>query len=45
MDKTEKYYWLVDAPVGSKEAQVFLNNNNLIFADPDGYFIVTPKAE
>lgn len=45
LDKTEKYYWLVNAPVGSKESQIFLNNNNLIFADPDGYFKVTPNAQ
>ena len=35
---TENYFWLVDAPVGAEKTQVFLSNNNLASADPDGYF-------
>jgi len=33
-----KYYWLVDAPDKNKNERIFLNNNNLIGIDPDGYF-------
>jgi hypothetical protein len=43
LDKTEKYYWLVDAPKNTKTAQVLLNNSNLIFVDPDGYFKLKPR--
>ena len=35
---TENYFWLVDAPAGAEKMQVFLSNNNLASADPDGYF-------
>lgn len=45
LDKTETYYWLVDAPTGTKTAQILLSNNNLVFADPDGYFKIKPKEE
>ena len=40
--KTEKYYWLVDAPNNLESAQIFLSNNNLVFIDPDGYFKIKP---
>ncbi len=40
---TEKYYWLVDAPVNSEQAQIFLSNKNLVYVDPDGYFKIKPK--
>ena len=43
LDKTEIYYWLVDAPTNAETAQIFLSNNNLVFADPDGYFKLKPK--
>ena len=43
LNKTEKYYWLVNAPTNAETAQVFLSNNNLIFIDPDGYFKVKAK--
>jgi hypothetical protein len=45
LNKTEKYYWLIDAPIKSEKVQIFLSNNNLAFADPDGYFEVKPKPE
>ena len=41
--KTEKYYWIVDAPTNIKTTQVLLNNNNLVFVDPDGYFKLKPR--
>jgi hypothetical protein len=44
-DKTEKYYWLVDAPSGVEKAQLYLSNNNLVWIDPDGYFKIKPKSE
>jgi hypothetical protein len=43
LDKTEIYYWLVDAPTNVETAQIFLSNNNLVFADPDGFFKLKPK--
>jgi hypothetical protein len=43
LDKTETYYWLVDAPTNAETAQIFLSNNNLVFADPDSYFKLKPK--
>ena len=43
LDKTETYYWLVDAPTNVETAQIFLSNNNLVFVDPDGYFKLKPK--
>ena len=43
LDKTETYYWLVDAPTGEKPTQIFLSNNNLASVDPDGYFKLKPK--
>jgi hypothetical protein len=43
LNKTEKYYWLVDAPTNSESAQVFLSNNNLVSVDPDGYFKRKPN--
>lgn len=43
-DKTEKYYWLVNAPSNAETAQVFLSNNNLAFVDPDSYFTLKPKS-
>ena len=43
LDKTENYYWLVDAPTNAESVQVFLSNNNLVFTDPDGYFKLKPK--
>ena len=43
--KTEKYYWLVNAPAGVEKAQLFLSNNNLVYADPDGYFKIKPKSD
>jgi len=45
LDKTETYYWLVDAPTNAETTQIFLSNNNLVFADPDGYFKIKPKEE
>ncbi len=41
--KTEKYFWLVNAPTNSETAQIFLSNQNLIYIDPDGYFKIRPK--
>ena len=35
--ESEKYSWLVDAPLGSKGVRVLLNNNTLTEVDPDGY--------
>ena len=43
--KTEKYYWLIDAPSGTEKAQLFLSNNNLVSIDPDDYFKIKPKSE
>ena len=43
LNKTEQYYWLVNAPTNSVPAQVFLSNNNLVFVDQDGYFKLKPK--
>jgi hypothetical protein len=31
LDRTETYCWLINAPTNAETAQVFLNNNNLIF--------------
>jgi hypothetical protein len=45
LDKTETYYWLVDAPTNAETAQIFLSNNNLVFVDPDSYFKLKPKEE
>jgi len=45
LDKTETHYWLVDAPTNAETTQIFLSNNNLVFADPDGYFKIKPKEE
>ena len=42
LDKTEIYYWLVDAPSGVKDAKILLSNNNLVYSDPDSYFIIKP---
>jgi hypothetical protein len=44
LNKTEKYYWLVNAPTNAESVQIFLSNNNLVEADPDGYFALKPKA-
>jgi len=41
--KTEKYYWLLDAPTNAHTSQIFLSNNNMVFADPNGYFRLKPK--
>jgi hypothetical protein len=43
LDKTEAYYWLIDAPTNAETAQIFLSNNNLVFVDPDSYFKLKPK--
>jgi hypothetical protein len=43
LDKTETYYWLVDAPTNAETTQIFLSNNNLVFVDPNGYFKLKPK--
>jgi hypothetical protein len=43
LNGTEKYYWLVDAPAGTETTQIFLSNNNLVSADPDGYFKIKPQ--
>jgi hypothetical protein len=40
---TEKYYWLINAPTTGERPEIFLNNNNLIFVDPDGFFKLKPK--
>jgi len=45
LNGTEKYCWLVDAPMNSDKAQIFLSNNNLVYVDSDGYFQVKPKVE
>jgi len=39
----EKYYWLVDAPTNSEAVQISLSNDNLVFSDPAGYFMIAPK--
>jgi hypothetical protein len=44
LDKTEKYYWLVNAPANADSVQLFLSNNNLVEVDPDGYFVLKPNA-
>jgi hypothetical protein len=44
-DKTERYYWLINAPSGIENAQVFLGNNNLVTVDPDGYFKIKPASQ
>ncbi len=44
LNKTEKYYWLVNAPTNAESVQIFLSNNNLVEIDPDGYFALKPKA-
>jgi hypothetical protein len=41
----EKYYWLVNAPTNGGMNSVLLNNNNLVYADPDGYFKIKPKKQ
>jgi len=43
LNRTEKYYWLVDAPANVEAAQVFLSNRNLVSVDPDNYFSRKPK--
>lgn len=43
-DKTETYYWLVDAPTNAAGAQILLSNDNLATADPDNYFAIKPKG-
>jgi hypothetical protein len=45
LNKTEKYYWLVNTPANAESVQIFLSNNNLAEVDPDGYFALKPKAE
>jgi hypothetical protein len=45
LNKTEKYFWLVNAPTNAESVQIFLSNNNLVEVDPDGYFDLKPKAE
>ncbi|HVU28193.1 MAG TPA: hypothetical protein VHG71_10730 [Verrucomicrobiae bacterium] len=42
-NRTDAYFWLVDAPTNSDDTQIFLSNNNLVYIDPDGYFKVKPK--
>jgi hypothetical protein len=44
LNKTEKYFWLVNAPTNAESVQIFLSNNNLVEVDPDGYFTLKPKA-
>ena len=44
-DKTENYCWLVNAPNGVENAQIFLSNNNLVFVDPDSYFKIKPVSD
>lgn len=44
-EKTKKYFWLINAPSGVDKAQIFLTSDNLVFADPDGYFQIKPKPE
>jgi hypothetical protein len=43
LNKTEKYYWLINAPTNGESVQIFLSNNNLVEVDPDGYFPLKPK--
>ncbi len=43
LNKTEKYYWLVNAPTNVESVQLFLSNNNLVEVDPDRYFVLKPK--
>lgn len=43
LNRTKKYYWLIDAPTNAETAQVFLSNNNLVSVDPDGYFKIKPQ--
>lgn len=45
LSESEKYCWLVDAPVDPKGARILLNNNNLVQVDPDGYFKPQLRAE
>jgi hypothetical protein len=40
--KTEKYFWLVNAPTNSGTAQVLLSNQNLVYVDPDDYLKIKP---
>jgi hypothetical protein len=40
--RTEKYYWLINAPTNAEATQVFLSNQNFINLDPDGYFKIKP---
>ena len=34
LDKTEKYYWFVNAPTNAESVQIFLSNNNLASVAP-----------
>ena len=43
-DKTEKYYWMVNAPSEVEKVQLFLSNKNVVTVDPDGYFKTKPKS-
>jgi hypothetical protein len=43
LGQTERYYWLINAPASAETAPIFLSNNNLVSADPDGYFKIKPK--
>lgn len=41
-NKTEVYYWLVDAPTNDNQ-KFLLYNSNLATVDPDSYFKIKPK--
>jgi hypothetical protein len=45
LEKTETYFWLVDAPADTSSSQIFLSNNNLAEIDPDGYFRIKPHQK
>jgi len=44
-DFAEKYVWLIDAPTNTGINNVLLNDNDLVYADPDGYFKIKPKKQ
>jgi len=43
--KTERYYWLVNAPSGVEKTRLFLSNSNLVWVDADGFFKIKPKPD
>jgi hypothetical protein len=43
LNKTETYYWLVNAPTNVAKAQILLSNDNLATVDPDNCFAIKPK--